>query len=79
MSIQKNPTTIGLLSGGLDSTTAIAIALEKGHKVIGLSFNYGQRHQRELKAAIDIANHFKLLEHHIIDINLSTWGGVIIN
>ena len=75
MTTKTIPTTIGLLSGGLDSTTAIAIALEKGHQVIGLSFNYGQRHMRELKAAKAIANHFKLLEHHIIDINLSTWGG----
>ncbi len=75
MSLKTNPTTIGLLSGGLDSTTAIAIALEKGHQVIGLSFNYGQRHMRELKAAKAIANHFKLLEHHIIDVNLSAWGG----
>ena len=75
MSLQKKPTTIGLLSGGLDSTTAIAIALEKGHRVIGLSFNYGQRHLRELEAAKAIANHFNLLEHHVIDVNLSAWGG----
>ncbi len=75
MSVQENPTTIGLLSGGLDSTTAIAIAIEKGHQVIGLSFNYGQRHKRELRAAQAIANYFQLSEHHIIDINLSTWGG----
>ena len=75
MSFKKNPTTIGLLSGGLDSTTAIAIAVEKGHQVIGLSFNYGQRHKRELQAAKQIANHFKLKKHHIIDVNLSTWGG----
>ena len=75
MSLKKNPTTIGLLSGGLDSTTAIAIAVEKGHQVIGLSFNYGQRHMRELKAAKAIANHFKLIEHHIINVNLSAWGG----
>jgi len=75
MSLLTKPTTIGLLSGGLDSATAIAIAIEKGHKVIGLSFNYGQRHKRELNAARQLANHFRLAEHHIIDVNLSTWGG----
>ena len=65
MSVERKPTTVALLSGGLDSATAIAIAIEKGHRVIGLSFNYGQRHKRELKAAQKIANHFQLMEHHI--------------
>ncbi len=73
--MKKKAKTIGLLSGGLDSTTAIGLAIEKGHEVIGLSFNYGQRHKRELDAAKQMANHFKLEEHHIIDINLSKWGG----
>ena len=46
-------TTIALLSGGLDSATAAALAREAGHRVIGLSFDYGQRHQRELRAAVE--------------------------
>ncbi len=75
MSKIMDATTIALLSGGLDSATAIAIAIEKGHKVIGLSFDYGQRHKRELIAAKTIANHFDLDEHYILDINLSSWGG----
>ena len=75
MYLQKEQTSIALLSGGIDSATATAMALEKGHHVIGLSFNYGQRHKRELKAAQQLAKHFNLLEHHIVDINLSTWGG----
>ena len=75
MSKINKTTTIALLSGGLDSATATAIAIEKGHNVIGLSFNYGQRHKRELIAAEQLASHFNLEEHHIIDINLSTWGG----
>ena len=70
-----NCTTIALLSGGLDSATATAIAIEAGHKVIGLSFNYGQRHNRELKAATQLAKHLNLIEHQIIDINLAAWGG----
>ncbi len=75
MSKAKETTTIALISGGLDSATATGISIEKGHTVIGLSFNYGQRHQRELNAAKELANHFKLKEHHILDINLSAWGG----
>ena len=68
-------TAIALLSGGLDSATATAIAIKTGHKVIGLSFDYGQRHRRELKAATDIANHLNIIEHHVININLAAWGG----
>ena len=71
----SNTTTICLLSGGLDSATATAIAIEAGHQVIGLSFNYGQRHKRELIAAREIAKHLDLAEHQIIDINLAAWGG----
>tara|TARA_B100000700_G_C14866396_1_gene771160 strand:+ start:227 stop:898 length:672 start_codon:yes stop_codon:yes gene_type:complete len=70
-----NSTIIALLSGGLDSATATAIAIEKGHKVIGLSFNYGQRHHRELIAATELARHLNLIEHKIIDINIGSWGG----
>ena len=75
MYMKPGPTTVALLSGGLDSATATAIAIEKGHRVIGLSFNYGQRHKRELKAAKRLAKHLHLIEHHILDINLSKWGG----
>ena len=75
MSKVKDSITVSLLSGGLDSATATAIAIESGHQVIGLSFDYGQRHKRELTAAKQIANHFKLKEHHILNINLSAWGG----
>ncbi len=69
------PTTIALLSGGLDSATAAAIAIKAGHKVIGLSFDYGQRHRRELKAATALASHLALAEHQVININLASWGG----
>lgn len=69
------PTAIALLSGGLDSATAAALAIEAGYRVIGLSFNYGQRHQRELIAAKNLADHLKLPEHHIIAVNLAAWGG----
>ncbi len=68
-------TCIALLSGGLDSATATALAIEKGYKVLGLSFDYGQRHRKELKAAKQLSNHFGLETHHIIQVDLSMWGG----
>ncbi len=71
----NSDTTIALLSGGLDSATVVAMAQEAGQKVIGLSFDYGQRHQRELQAARDIADHLNLPEHQILNINLASWGG----
>ncbi len=75
MKSYNNKITIALLSGGLDSATATALALESGKKVIGLSFDYGQRHKRELKAANALAHHFKLEEHHTIKVDLGSWGG----
>ena len=68
-------TAIALLSGGLDSATAAALALEAGHRVIGLSFDYGQRHHRELDAAAALASTLGLAEHHTIAVNLASWGG----
>ena len=54
-STETLPTAIALLSGGLDSATAAALAQAKGYRVIGLSFDYGQRHRRELQAAAAVA------------------------
>ena len=68
-------TTIALLSGGIDSATAACIAKEAGQKVIGLSFDYGQRHLKELQAAADLANNLNLEDHITIKIDLSSWGG----
>ena len=68
-------TTVALLSGGLDSATACALALEAGHRVIGLCFDYGQRHRRELEAASGLARAFGLAEHHTVAVNLAAWGG----
>ena len=68
-------TTIALLSGGLDSATATALAVEAGQTVIGLSFDYGQRHRKELQAAEALAAHMGLTEHHVINVNLGSWGG----
>ena len=69
------PSAIALLSGGLDSATAAALAQEAGDRVIGLSFDYGQRHRRELEAAATVAEALGLAEHHTISVNLAAWGG----
>ncbi|GIS14272.1 MAG: hypothetical protein CM15mP116_08550 [Synechococcus sp.] len=50
-------------------------ALEAGDRVIGLSFDYGQRHRRELEAATAVASHLGLAEHHRINVDLAAWGG----
>lgn len=64
-----------LLSGGLDSATTAAIAIKTGYEAIALSFNYGQRHEKELRAATKIARALNIQQHYIIDVNLSQWGG----
>jgi 7-cyano-7-deazaguanine synthase len=63
-----------LLSGGIDSATALAIAGEMGFALYALSFCYGQRHQIELQAARQIAGHFGVIKHIILDINLRLFG-----
>lgn len=75
MASMSDSKTIALLSGGLDSATAAALAIEAGQKVIGLSFDYGQRHRKELQAADALAAHMGLTEHHVINVNLASWGG----
>ncbi|MCH8846171.1 MAG: 7-cyano-7-deazaguanine synthase QueC [Proteobacteria bacterium] len=64
-----------LLSGGLDSATILAIALDQGYQCYALSFNYGQRHATELNAAAKIAKAFAVLEHKTIDLDLTQIGG----
>ena len=70
-----NKKAIVLSSGGMDSTTAMAIAKEEGYEIYSLSFNYGQRHSFELKKASEVANFFNAKEHLIIDIDLRKIGG----
>lgn len=66
---------ICLLSGGLDSTTCLAIARRDGFECYCLSFDYGQRHHRELQAASRAAQHLGAAEHKIISIDLRAFGG----
>ena len=70
-----NKPAIILLSGGLDSTTCAAIAKKDGYDLHGLTINYGQKHNYELKAAKLVAQNFKFNSHAIIDIDLASFGG----
>lgn len=58
-----------LLSGGLDSSTVLALAKSQGFEVYALSFNYGQKHDAELEAAKIIAQQAKVKQHSILDLN----------
>lgn len=63
-----------LLSGGLDSATCLALALNEGHHVTGLVVDYGQRHRRELEASRALAQHYQVpLKEMVVD--LRTMGG----
>ncbi len=64
-----------LLSGGIDSTTTLAIAIAEGYETYALSFNYGQRHQIETEAARRVANSLGAKEHRIAKIDLRVFGG----
>jgi 7-cyano-7-deazaguanine synthase len=64
-----------LLSGGLDSTTVLAIARAQEYDVYGLSFSYGQRHIWELSAATQIAQAMHVKEHRVITLDLRAFGG----
>jgi 7-cyano-7-deazaguanine synthase len=73
--MSEKPRAVVLLSGGLDSTTTLAIARSEGFDVYALSFNYGQRHQVELEAAGRIARHFAVVKHIIVPLDLRAIGG----
>ena len=71
----KNKSAVILLSGGLDSSTVTGLAKSYKAKIFGLSFDYGQRHKKELDSALTIAKHFEIDEFKIIKLDLSLWGG----
>jgi 7-cyano-7-deazaguanine synthase len=64
-----------LLSGGLDSTTAAAIAKEQGFQLYALTFRYGQRHKREIESAQKVAAVLSAKDHLIIEFDLRAIGG----
>jgi 7-cyano-7-deazaguanine synthase len=64
-----------LLSGGLDSTTTLALATRDAYTVHALTFRYGQRHAYEIEAARRIAARYAVARHEIIDVDLRAFGG----
>jgi 7-cyano-7-deazaguanine synthase len=73
--MNKNKKAVVLSSGGLDSTTVLAIAINEGYEVYSLSFRYGQRHAVELEAAQRVAEATGVKEHRVIDVDLGKIGG----
>jgi 7-cyano-7-deazaguanine synthase len=64
-----------LLSGGLDSTTVVAIARSQGYRVHAISFDYGQNHKVELEAAARIAAQLHVAQHIVVKVDLRAFGG----
>jgi 7-cyano-7-deazaguanine synthase len=71
----NNKNAIILTSGGLDSTTVLAIAKDQGYSLYCLSFDYGQRHRSELEAAHKVVQFFNVKRHLILPIDLTAIGG----
>jgi 7-cyano-7-deazaguanine synthase len=68
-------TAVVLLSGGLDSATTLAVAINQGYNCHALSIDYGQRHAAEINAAQKVAATLRVQEHKILDIDLTQIGG----
>jgi 7-cyano-7-deazaguanine synthase len=69
------PASVVLLSGGMDSATALAMTVKGGSRVIALTFDYGQRHEKEVDAAQAVAAHFGISDHRIVSVDLGAIGG----
>ena len=68
-------TAVVLLSGGLDSTTCLALAASQGYRCVALSFDYGQRHRVELMQAKKIAAAYQVLRHEVVNLSIGQFGG----
>ena len=71
----SSPPAVLLLSGGLDSTTMLALARQQGFDVHAMTFRYGQRHSSEIDAARRVARLYGVSDHVVVDIDLRTFGG----
>jgi len=72
---QIAPPAVVLLSGGLDSTTVLAVAKRDGFSPHAMTFRYGQRHSVEIHAASRVAAAMHVTQHVVVDIDLRRWGG----
>jgi len=72
---QRKPNAVVLVSGGLDSATALAIAIRDGFAVTALTFRYGQRHAAEIEAAKRVVRAAGVSRHQIAEIDLTLFGG----
>lgn len=70
-----NDRAVVLVSGGLDSATALAIASHEGYACHALSFDYGQRHGVELSAASRVARSVGVVEHRVVKVDIAAFGG----
>jgi len=66
---------VALLSGGMDSATAAAIARSEGYELYAISFAYGQRHSKELECARRVGESLGVVRHEIVEFDLRKWGG----
>jgi 7-cyano-7-deazaguanine synthase len=73
--VSSGKKAVCLLSGGLDSSTCLALARRDGFETYALSFDYGQRHLFELEAAARVAAHFGAARHMVAKIGLDAFGG----
>jgi 7-cyano-7-deazaguanine synthase len=75
MATVKGIPAVVLLSGGLDSTTTLALAIRDAYTVHALTFRYGQRHAHEIEAARRVAERYHVARHEIVDVDLRSFGG----
>lgn len=73
--IHSKPLAVVLLSGGLDSSTSLAIAIKEGFEPCALTFAYGQRHRMELEAAATVVREYGIVRHVVFPIDLRAFGG----
>lgn len=73
--MKEKQKAIILFSGGLDSTTCLAIAESKGYECYALSFSYGQKHSSELEAAKRLIENSTVIQHKVINLDLASFGG----
>lgn len=75
MALNSTKKAVVLLSGGLDSSTTLAVALKEGFECHALTINYQQRHHAEIDAAYKVASQLGVFDHKVIDLDLRAFGG----